>query len=113
MGQAVKWAFQGVDDNTKDADGVFSTRLVTVLLDRVPQGAAIVPSPGNSVTQSASIQWTPTQVESGTFDIILRDMDRCLINEKHRSFATSTTTFRPMTRKWQTYPGRLLLHHRR
>jgi len=82
IGQPVTWEFYGLDRDSISADQKSSVRLVTVLLDNVPDGSTIDPAPSaGKVAQEAKIEWTPSQAQTGKLDVIVRDMERCLINE--------------------------------
>src|SRR4051812_9721407 len=39
LGEPVDWKITGVDDNSKDKDGITSVRQMTVLLNAVPEGS--------------------------------------------------------------------------
>lgn len=82
-GQPVNWEFHGVDRNTANPDQDSSSRRVMVLLDKVPDGSVIMPSPSTTsvLTTVAKLAWTPQHASDGKIDVIVRDFDRCILNE--------------------------------
>lgn len=77
MGESINWRAFGIDENTKSVDGTTSTRRMTVLLDKVPEGSSIVPGVKDKLKNEAFIEWTPKKESKGKLDVIVRDAERC------------------------------------
>ena len=88
MGEAVTWKVSGIDANTKNPDGLTSSRRMFVLLDKVPEGSDIKPGSGDDLKSDATIDWTPKKQSSGKLDVIVRDAERCEM-EKSKEYCQS------------------------
>ena len=78
--EAVPWTFSGVASETG--------REVAILLNKIPQGAAIdPPQDGTAANTSVRINWTPAAVATSTdkLQIYARDLTRCKVLEKDDS----------------------------
>lgn len=82
----VDWRVFGIDEKTKNPDGISSARRMVVLLDKVPEGSTITPFSGEKLSNEAGLQWTPTSEESGKLDIIVRDYERCVMDKKAEGY---------------------------
>jgi hypothetical protein len=81
VGEPVNWTFTGIDTKSMAPDQASSTRRVMVLLDRIPSEAQFVPGKNEPLSVKVKIEWTPQKVYAGKqLDIILRDMDRCVMD---------------------------------
>ena len=81
VNQNVNWLLVGLDRNSLNPSQQSSARNVLILVYDLPTGAVTTPQQATGTLSTlAQINWTPTQPGSGTFNILMRDYDRCVIN---------------------------------